>query len=429
MNLSTVDLTKLTPQSNRTCINTLRRHRVPQNLKHSKSIIKATICGLLLSSTNLIAAETSISQDSMISIIIAAMSGAAFVTAIWALLLGRKSMKKDRDFVNTLKTNIAKDQKRIDISMRGIKTSEARASKVLEKLVYQNNALMSKQHHAWLSSEKINDAAERATAVEAEIERKSNSLERRIEQTQIRWDERLSETENTVMRVDQELRDGLNHLDSGIKRVQQQDAHSYQLAQHITTQHNIQLSTLESNNELSEKVRDSLNKTLQESTQLFDHLRENQEKTDKAYTGFMESISQYESDIYGQFDAAFQSADIARQELDANVSESRLHVESLRRYEEQSRIVKENTEKNLKQLDIKSINQLAETLSSTQQTFENLSRKVTEAQNALSSLNQLDLSSNKDSTNASEQVSRPFLTSQPNRDDSTLVPFFTKRKG
>ena len=51
----------------------------------------------------------------------------------------------------------------------------------------------------------------------------------------------------------------------------------------------------------------------------------------------MESIGQYESDIYGQFDSAFQSADIARQELDANVSESRLHVESLRRYEEQSR--------------------------------------------------------------------------------------------
>ena len=370
-----------------------------------------------------------ISQDSIISIIIAATSGAAFVTAIWALLLGRKSMKKDRDFVNTLKTNIAKDQKRIDISMRGIKTSEERASRVLEKLVYQNNALMSKQHHAWLSSEKINESAERIETVESEIERKSDSLERRIEQTQVRWNERLNETENTVMRVDQELRDGLNHLDAGIKRVQQQDAHSYQLAQHITTQHNIQLSTLESNNELSEKVRNSLNQTLQESTQLFEHLRENQDKTDKAYTGYMESIGQYESDIYSHFDSAFQSADIARQELDANVNESRLHVESLRRYEEQSRLVKESTEKNLKQLDIKSINQLAETLSSTQQTFENLSRKVTEAQNALSSLNQLDLSPSKEEVKGSEQISRPFLTPHPDRDDSTLVPFFTKRKG
>ena len=387
-------------------------------------------CSLFLSTTNLYAAETSISQDSLISIIIAAMSGAAFVTALWALLLGRKSMKKDRDFVNTLKHNIAKDQKKIDISMRGIKTSEERASKVLEKLVYQNNALMSKQHHAWLSTEKINESAERAAFIESEIERKSNSLERRIEQTQVRWNERLTETENTVMRVDQELREGLNHLDSGIKRVQQQDAHSYQLAQHITTQHNIQLSTLESNNELSEKVRNSLNQTLQESTQLFEHLKENQLKTDKAYSNYMESIGQYESDIYGQFDSAFQSADIARQELDANVSESRLHVESLRRYEEQSRLVKENTEKNLKQLDIKSINQLAETLSSTQQTFENLSRKVAEAQNALHSLNQLDLSSEKNNAKTPDQkTSKSFITPLPERDDSTLVPFFTKRKG
>ena len=388
--------------------------------------IALVCCLTALSSSKLFAAETGISQDSVISIIIAAMSGAAFVTAIWALLLGRKSMKKDRDFVSALKQNIAKDQKRIDISMRGIKTSEERASKVLEKLVHQNNALMSKQHHAWLSSEKIDELAERSEIIEAELQRKSDSLERRIEQTQVRWDERLSETENTVMRVDQELHEGLNHLNAGIKRVQQQDAHSYQLAQHITAQHNIQLSTLEANNELSEKVRKSLGQTLQESTQLFEHLRKNQEKTDTAYTSYMESIGQYESDLYTQYDAAFQNADMARQELDANVSESRLHVESLRRYEEQSRYVKENTEKNLKQLDIKSINQLADTLDSTQQTFENLSRKVTEAQQALKSLNNLDLTENQNSANNSRSTK---FSQGDQSSDGTLIPFFNKRKG
>lgn len=400
-----------------------------QNQNRSKFTAQGVIfCSPLLWATDLQAAEALISQNSLISIIIAAMSGAAFVTAIWALLLGRKSMKKDRDFVSTLKQNIVKEQKCIDLSMRGIKTSEERANKVLEKLVYQNNALMSKQHHAWLSSEKIDELAQQAEFVESEIQRKSDSLERRIEQTQLRWNDRLSETENTVIKVDQELREGLNHLDAGIKRVQQQDAHSYQLAQHITTQHNIQLSTLEANNELSEKVRNSLIKTLQESTNLLDHLNENQDKTDKAYTSYMENISQYESDLYTQYDTAFQSADIARQELDANVGESRLHVESLRRYEEQSRIVKENTEKNLKHLDIKSINQLAETLNTTQQTFDNLSRKVNEAQEALSSLNRLDLSTRQAETSIFDASNEPHIESMNQHHDSTLVPFFSKRK-
>ncbi len=382
-------------------------------------------CLFLLCASSLSAAESAISQDSIMSIVIAAMSGAAFVTAIWALLLGRKSMKKDRDFVNTLKQNIVKEQKRIDISMRGIKTSEERAGKVLDKLVYQNNALMSKQHHAWLSSEKIGEMAKQSEMIESELKRKSNALERRIEQTQLRWNERLTETENTVLRVDQELREGLNHLDTGIKRVQQQDAHSYQLAQHITAQHNIQLSTLEANNALSEKVKDSLNQTLQESTQLFDHLRENQQKTDTAYSSYMETIGQYESDLYTQYDAAFQNADMARQELDANVSESRLHVESLRRYEEQSRLVKESTEKNLKQLDVNSINQLADTLNSTQQTFDNLSRKVEEAQQALKSLDNLDLTQSEPSDFDPELNPNTYNQGR----DSTLIPFFTKRKG
>ena len=401
-----------------------------QTLIRSKFIPATFVyCLLLLSASQVSAAGSSISPDSIISIVIAAMSGAAFVTAIWALLLGRKSMKKDRDFVNTLKQNIVKEQKRIDTSMRGIKMSEDRANKVLEKLVHQNNALMSKQHHAWLSSEKIDDLAHKSKIIESELQRKSDSFERRIEQTQMRWNERLNETENTVLRVDQELNEGLKHLDAGIKRVQQQDAHSYQLAQHITAQHNIQLSTLEANNELSEKVRSSLNQTLQESTQLFEHLHNNQEKTDKAYSSYMESIGQYESDLYSQYDVAFQNADMARQELDANLSESRLHVESLRRYEEQSRLVKENTEKNLKQLDIKSINQLADTLDTTQQTFENLSRKVTEAQQALKSLNNLDLTQKQDNGGLPETVTKKFSEEINQASDSTLIPFFTKRKG
>ena len=384
-------------------------------------------CIFLMSTANLYAAESSISQNSIISIVIATLSGAAFVTALWALLLGRKSMKKDREFVNTLKKNIVKEQKRIDISMRGIQTSEERARKVLEKLVYQNNSLMSKQHHAWLSSEKIEELAEKSEIIESELQRKSDSLERRIEQTQDRWDKRLTETENTVMRVDQELREGLNHLDTGIKRVQRQDTHSYQLAQHITAQHNIQLSTLQANNELSEKVKESLNLTLQESTQLLDHLRESQGKADKAYENYADSVNQCESDLYRQYDVAFQNADMARQELDANLSESRLHVESLRRYEEQSRFAKETTEKNLKHLDIKSINQLADTLSTTQQTFENLSRKVTEAQQALKSLNNLDLTRTQNEAEPSSDHGK-FAQRDDQNIDNTLIPFFTKRK-
>lgn len=399
-----------------------------QIISRSIHALKLLTCCLFLAGTDsLHAAESSISQDSIVSIVIAAMSGAAFVTAIWALLMGRKSMKKDRDFVHTLKQNIVKEQKRIDVSMRGIKNSEDRANKVLQKLVYQNNALATKQHHAWLSSEKIGELAEKSEIIESELERKSNALERRIEQTQLRWNERLNETESTVLRVDRELREGLNHLDAGIKRVQQQDAHSYQLAQHITAQHNIQLSTLEANNELSDRVKDNLSKTLQESTQLLDHLRENQQKTDTAYTSYMESIGQYEGDLYTQYDVAFQNADMARQELDANVSESRLHVESLRRYEEQSRLVKESTEKNLKHLDIKSINQLADTLNTTQQTFENLSRKVNEAQQALKSLNNLDLTQQQNDASTSDTAPNKFYREQDS--DNTLIPFFTKRKG
>ena len=374
-----------------------------------------------------LAADAGLSQDSMISIVVAAISGGAFVTALWALLLGRKSMKKDREFVTTLKQNIVRDQRSIDKSMRSIESSEIRAERIIDRLVYQNNALISKQHNAWLSAEKIQDLATQSESIEANLQERSEALERRIQQTQHIWDERLGETENTVLRVEQELRDGLNHLEVGIKRVQQQDAHSYQLAQHITAQHNLQLHTLEANNELSEQVRARLNMTLEESTELLGHLRDNQTKADDAYERYMDSISGYENDLYTEYDSAFQSADMARQELSANVDESRIHVESLRRYEEQSRVIKETTESNLKQLDVKAINQLSDTLETTQQTFQSLSKKVAEAQQALNSLNQADLSqASPDHDNKNGSGETHYY--QEAVGDNNLVPFFSSRK-
>lgn len=392
-----------------------KRLTVPATL--ISSVILAAYSGSALS------AEPSLTQDSIISIIVAAISGGAFVTALWAMLLGRKSMKKDREFVTTLKQNIVKDQRRIDKSLKSIEDSEMRAQKIIDRLVQQNNALISKQHHAWVSSEKIQEIAEHSEILEANLREKTDSLDRRINQTQRIWDERLGETENTVLRVEQELRDGLNHLEVGIKRVQQQDAHSYQLAQHITAQHNLQLNSLEANNELAEQVRGRLNQTLEESTQLLDHLRNNQGKADEAYQKYMESIGQYENDLYTQYDSTFQSADMARQELSASVDESRIHIEALRRYEEQSRLIKDTTESNLKHLDVKSINQLSDTLETTQQTFESLSKKVAEAQQALKSLNKVDLD------NASEaDASSETHYFQEAIGDNNLVPFFTSRK-
>ena len=377
-------------------------------------------------SGNALAAEATLSQDSIMAIIVAAISGGAFVTAIWALLLGRKSMKKDRAFVTTLKQNIVRDQRSIDKSLRSIGTSEVHAEKIIDRLVHQNNALMSKQHHAWLSAEKIQDIAEQSEAIEANLLERSEALERRIQQTQHIWDERLGETENTVLRVEQELRDGLNHLEVGIKRVQQQDAHSYQLAQHISAQHNLQLHTLEANNELAEQVRSHLNMTLEESTQLLDHLRTNQGKADTAYERYMESMSGYENDLYAEYDSAFQSADMARQELSASVDESRIHVESLRRYEEQSRVIKETTESNLKQLDVKAINKLSDTLETTQQTFQSLSKKVAEAQQALNSLNKADLTQKSNNENDTGKSETHYY--QEAVGENNLVPFFSSRK-
>lgn len=378
---------------------------------------------LMLSCGSLQAAETAVSLNSNVGIAVAAISGAALVTAIWAMLLGRQSMKKDRDFVTTLKKNIVRDQRSIDKAMRMIQTSEERAAKAVDKLVYQNNALTSKQHQAWMSAEKIQDLSEHAEEIEADLQRRSEALERRIEQAQHVWNERLNETESTVLRVEQELRDGLNHLETGIKRVQQQDAHSYQLAQHITAQHNLQLQNLEMNNELSERVRNNLNTTLKESTHLLDHLRKHQGKAEDAYQKYMGSIEQYEDDLFTEYDSAYQNADMARQELDANIDESRLHLETIRRYETQSRHIKEQTENNLKQLDVKTINQLADTLDTTQKTFQSLSNKVAEAHQALNKLNRMDLNQ----TGENQGTERHFMQKAVG-DTNTLIPFFSSRK-
>ena len=143
---------------------------------------------------------------------------------------------------------------------------------------------------------------------------------------------------------------------------------------------------------------------MRESTQLLKLLKKQQKDAEQALKHFNEELSGYEEQAYEQFDSSFQVADIARQELSANIEESRKHLESMRRYEEQSHSINVQTQKHLETLDFTKIVKLSHTLNSTQDMFTDLRDSVEEAQNMLNELKDIETDVRKTASNVVSNV-------------------------
>ena len=218
------------------------------------------------------------------------------------------------------------------------------------------------------------------------------------------WDEQLTSTLSTIAKVQDGLDKGLNQVDNNLDEMLQQKIQSEGLLSEYLSQHNEQINVINKSAVSSEALNQNLKDTLKESNQLLKLLKKHQKSAEKSLNNFTQELSAYEEQAYEQFDTSFQVADLARQELNANIDESRKHIETMRRHEEQSHSINTQTQSNLKKLDFSKIAKLSHTLDSTFSMFTDMSDKVDETRAMLDELNSLEAGINK--TTASSQVSQ-----------------------
>jgi DNA repair exonuclease SbcCD ATPase subunit len=326
----------------------------------------------------------------IIELVVAGIVASALIISVLVLFLGRWAGRREKKILKTMRIEAEQDQEHIISAATTIREQEKETTKIVHKIRDNAKEYTKEKEVIKNFDQEINDITQHAKDKKQEIDEISDTVNSNVDQIKSYWDEQLQGTLSSIQKVQDGLDQGLDKVGYNLDVIQEQKNQSQELLSDHLEQHDEQINLIKKNSEHSERISQSLEETLKESTQLVKLLKKYQKSAEKSLKGFTNELSAYEEQAYEQFDTSFQVADLARQELSANIDESRTHVETMRRHEEQSHTINSQTQKNLETLDFGKIAKLSNTLDSTYDMFTEMNDRVDETRIMLDDLKELE---------------------------------------
>ena len=364
----------------------------------------------------------SINLVNVFEVVIAGVVASAIILAILALFIGQWAGKKQEIIIKKIHNNIREDEQNIKASVIKVDKNSLRVKQLLTDLEKKSASITSKQHQAWIHVEDLEEMVEDAIECSDELQQTSKNIHHRMTQIEGYWDEQLKDTADVVGRVQSTLEQGLKRVESGLEEMQQNEIKSRFISQKVIEAYQQQSETLIENASTSDEIRTNLQKAFEESKHLLQQLDQHRETAKQSFKQFNSDLESYEGQACEQFDVAFQTTEIARQELTANVNESRQHIDNLRRYETEGRNIKLQARDHLDTMNSKSIKQFSTTLKNTQQMFAALQSDVQDAQYVIDTLRHQSHAITADNHHKERRELQSISG------DSTLVSFFSSAK-
>ena len=326
----------------------------------------------------------------IIELVVAGIVASALIISVLVLFLGRWAANREKKLIRELRIEAEAEKDHVISAAASIREKEEETSELVKDMQDKANRLTSKIDLADKHNEKILEVTEKVIKHEKELKEVTDHVSTRMNDIQDYWNDQLHETISVIGKVQSGLDENLAKVDDGIETMQRQKELSQDLLQDFLSKHKEQEEIITSSSNISEQVTKSLEATLKESNKLLELLKQHQETAEKSLQGFATELTVYEEQAYEQFDSTFQVADLARQELTANIDESRKHIETMRRHEEQSHNINTQTQKNLELLDYSKIMKLSATLDSTHDMFTDIRSRVDETKIMLDELKDIE---------------------------------------
>lgn len=366
--------------------------------------------GDLIDSPSLSSVDTVPSSKSeltyFIELIVAGIVASALILSILVLFLGRMAGNREKKKIKAIRVEAEKEKEHIISASTTVKAQEKETIQLVNNLkddaqnIAKTRTLVEKYEH------QIAETSENVKQKENELKQVTENVTGNLGEIQSYWETQLDDTVSTIKELQENLDSKVNEVDQDIEKMRHQKDLSQELLQDFLDRHNEQGNLINKNADVSQAVSESLDETLKESKQLIQLLKQHQENAEKSLKKFTDELTVYEEQAYEQFDTSFQVADLARQELTANIDESRKHIETMRRYEEQSHSINTQTQKNLELLDYSKIVKLSNTLDTTQDLFTDMRSRVAETKLMLDELKDIETDIRKTASNVENVVEK-----------------------
>ena len=357
-------------------------------------------------------ADTNEQFTHIIELVVAGIVASALIISVLVLFLGRWAGRREKKIIKKIRIKAEEEQENIIAAATTVREQEKETTKIVHFIRDEAKEFSAKKEVIKSFDKDVHEITLQAKAKKEVIDDISDTVTENVGKIKSYWDEQLSSTINSIYKVQTGLDRSLSTVDKNLDEMLQQKVQSDELLSAFISKNDEQLNVINQNSISSDELNKNLTETLKESTQLLRLLKKHQKSAEKSLKKFTEELITYEEQAYEQFDTSFQVADLARQELNANIDESRKHIETMRRHEEQSHSINTQTQKNLKSLDFTKITKLSHTLDSTFSMFTTMTDKVDETRAMLDELNDLntDISINKKS-----DVDNTTLSTKPSQ--------------
>ncbi len=335
-------------------------------------------------------AKNTVQLKNIIELVVAGIVAAALIIVILVTFMGRWLAGREKKLIKQLRIEAEENTDHITSAATTIREQEKETTKLTQNMRSQASELSTQQQQTDKYSKEVFSTSKQVKEHEKEINDVSNHVKENMSKIQKYWDTQVDETVDTISLFQHNLSENINIASEGLKQINQQKAVSEELLQEVLNKHSEQSTTIKNNTEISNKVSSNLTQAYEESNKLLSLLRKQQDQAELSLTEYSERLNTFEEQAYEQFDTSFQVADLARQELSANLDENRKHIETMRRQEEQSHGINNQIVKNLETLDYSKIVKISETLDTTQDMFEEIHHKVEATRVMLEELKQIE---------------------------------------
>ncbi|MGB3917527.1 hypothetical protein J9253_13515 [Thiothrix litoralis] len=311
----------------------------------------------------------------------------ALMAAIGAvLLLLPQTNSKETQGLRVVRLQAEADRKRVadvlEVTQHGAQDAESLLSKLKAQVEQTTRSYEASQARA----EQAERIIERVTTAEQEIRDISSQLGDRLQHLQGYWDEQLGDSVESVKRIRSKLHEGLTQVDDSLIRLREQEKMAQGFTRRLLNHHQEQAHNQQENARMSAEVHNRLEAMLKESSHLLEQMQRYQQDADTVFLKFNTEMEGLESQASEHFSTLSQSTDLARHELTSGLEESRKHVETMRRREEQSNDLSRRIHQQFEQIDHIRVERIAKTLDLTEQMSSDLHKGMENARDLLFSL-------------------------------------------
>ncbi|WP_020396884.1 hypothetical protein [Thiolinea disciformis] len=288
----------------------------------------------------------------------------ALGAALTAVLLLRPQSREPLDTkrIYKLRLDAEANQQRMGKILETMEGSAKDASQVTEKLREQLAKTQEDSKIVAAKAQITDKTLEQAQQTEQSLRQKTFKLSSQLQEINSTWDNKLSQTVETVQTVQHKLELGIANADANLNRLHEQEKMAQEFTQRLLNYQKNHLSTQQENLRVAEDMTSKLEALLKDAGGTLQTMQQQRQNSDELFQQFCSVLENMQQQVQNQFTQVAEKLDNAQREADQRLEEIRVGADTFQKREQDAIAMAEQIQQQFKAVDALKVDRLIHTV-------------------------------------------------------------------